>query len=367
MVLRGSAGGAGGSRQVTDRPHPQSGQAACGGLRHDRAVVTLLVRVFGAKHRRNLLLLLLSAIACVLVGGVLFAVTYPGRLPVTTGLYWAITTGTTVGYGDVTPKNAVGRVIASAVMLTTIPLLASVFALATGRAAAEGLRRIMTMSSRMPDGVFRLVVGMSSTVPAILDELGRADIPVVLVADVDPATIEHRVHLVRGDPTQAATIRAARPQDAEQALVTGSSDGDVLVSAVVLRKLAPDLTITALVSSPGVREALSDLGIQQTVSAHELLAGTLAKSLEAPHAGDMMAQLVESNAHKLTEADAGAAAVGKPLSAVRDERSGLVLGLVHDGRFTLGIADDPVVAAGDKLLIAEPDRPSRTRGNGPRA
>ena len=87
--------------------------------------------------------------------------------------------------------------------------------------------------------------------PAILDELVRADVPVVLVADVDPATVEHRVHVIRGDPTQETTIRKARPQDAEQALVTGASDGDVLVSAVLLRKLAPDLEITALVSSPG--------------------------------------------------------------------------------------------------------------------
>jgi hypothetical protein len=33
--------------------------------------------------------------------------------------------------------------------------------------------------------------------------------------------------------------------------------------------------------------------------------------------------------------------------------SGLVLGLVHAGQFTLGIGNDPVIAAGDRLLIAE--------------
>ena len=88
--------------------------------------------------------------------------------------------------------------------------------------------------------------------------------------------------------------------------MTGASDGDVLVSAVLLRKLAPDLTITALVGSAGVRAALGDLGIQQTVSAHELIAGTLAKSLETPHAADMVVQAVQSARHKLTEIDAGA-------------------------------------------------------------
>jgi voltage-gated potassium channel len=321
-------------------------------------VITLLVRVFGQRHARNIAVLLGCAVACVLLGGWLFALSQ--HLPFTSGLYWAITTATTVGYGDVTPKTAVGRLIASLTMLTTIPLLASVFALVTARAAAEGLRRILSMTSREPDGVFRLVVGWSPMVPAILDELVRADVPVVLAADVDPATVERRVHVVRGDPTQASTILAAKAKNAEQALVTGASDGEVLVTAVLLRKQAPDLTITALVSSPGVREALNDLGIQQTLSGQELIAGTLAKSLETPHAADMMVQLVESDRHKLTEIDPGAGAVGKSLSTIRDEQSVLVMGLVHEGKFSLGIGDDPVVASGDRLLIAEPDHRPRS-------
>ena len=320
-------------------------------LRHDDHVIALLVRVFGARHRRHIILLLSAAAGCVLVGGVLFAITQ--HLPVTSGWYWAITTATTVGYGDVTPHNASGRIVASLVMLTTIPLLASVFALVTGAAAAAGVRRVLAMRNRFPDGDYRLVIGMNPTVPAILDELVQAGIPVVLVADVDPAGIRERVHVVRGDPTQPHTIRSARPEGAQQALITGTSDGDVLVSAVLLRKQAPELPAVALVSSPSVREALGDLGIRQTLSGQELIARTLAKSLEAPHAGDMLAQLVDSNSHRLTEVEADAATVGRPLSAIRDERSYLLLGLVHAGVFTLGIGTDPVVAAGDSLLIAE--------------
>jgi hypothetical protein len=67
----------------------------------------------------------------------------------------------------------------------------------------------------------------------------------------------------------------------------------------------------------------------------------------------MVAQLVESGRDILAEIDADPATVGKLLSAVREERSGLVLGLVHAGQFTLGIGNDPVIAAGDRLLIAE--------------
>lgn len=314
-------------------------------------MITLLVRVLGQQHRQYAASLLLTVTACVLSGAWLFALTQ--SLPFTTGLYWAVTTATTVGYGDVTPHNAAGRVIASAVMLTTIPLLAGVFALVTGGAAAAGLRRILNVPTQFPEGTYRLVIGTNATVPALLKELATAGIPLVLAADVERDSIPPDVHLVHGDPTQLATITAAKPAGAQQALITGDNDGDVLVSAVIVRKQAPDLPITALVSSASVREALRELGIQHAVSAEELVAHTLATTLETPHAGDMVAQLVESGRDILAEVDADLASTGKALSAVRDERSGLVLGLVHAGRFTLGLGEDPVIAAGDQLLIAE--------------
>ncbi|HTX27576.1 MAG TPA: ion channel [Streptosporangiaceae bacterium] len=322
-------------------------------------MIAILVRIFSQQHQRSIAALLAGAAACVLAGAGLFALTQD--LPFTTGLYWAVTTATTVGYGDVTPHNGVGRLIASAVMLTTIPMLAAVFALVTGGAAAAGLRRILAMETAAPEGTYRLVVGMHPMVHAILDQLAVAGIPVVLAADVEPGSVRGDVRVVRGDPTQPATIRKAKPEGAQQALITGASDGDVLVSAVILRKHAPDLPITALVSSASVREALEELGIQHVLSSEELIARTLATTLETPHAGEMVAQLVESGRDILAEVDAGPDTIGKTLSAVRDERGGLVLGVVHAGRFRLGIGEDPVIASGDRLLIAGPAADRRHR------
>jgi voltage-gated potassium channel len=315
-------------------------------------VYAFILRMLGQGHRRYIAVLLVCAVGCMLVGAEAFAATQ-GR-PFTTGLYWAITTATTVGYGDVTPDNWAGRLVASLVMLTTIPLLASVFALATGGAVVAGVRRLLAMHSHFPTTNYRLVIGMNPAVPAILEELVAAGVSVVLLADVDQASVPSDVHLVRGDPTDEAAIKAAKVTGAEQALITGKTDGEVLVSAVLTRKQAPNLPIVALVNSPSVREALQDLGVQQVMSSHKLIASTLAKSLEAPHAADMLADLVESDTHRIGEFDVDAVLVGKRLSAVRDEREGLVLGLVQQGKFTLGIDTDPVVRAGDRLLVAEP-------------
>ena len=240
----------------------------------------LLLRLIKVNRRRHVLVLLSALGADVLVGAAAFSATQ--HIAFTTGLYWAITTATTVGYGDVTPHNPSGRFVASAVMLTAIPLLGATFALMTGAAAAAGVRRILQMGSTFPSGSYRLVIGGHPTVPAIIDELAKADDAVVLVADVDPASVRDDVHVVRGVPTDPATLRRARPEGATHALVAGANDGDVLVVAVLVHEQAPNLPISALCNSGPVSEALKAIGVTQTVSVDDLLAHTLAKSLEVP-------------------------------------------------------------------------------------
>lgn len=315
-------------------------------------MLLLLVRVFGRDQRRNIALLLSAAVVAVLGGGAAFAAVTPDT-PFTTGVYWAITTASTVGYGDVTPKNPAGRLVAILVMLTAIPMLAAVFALVTGSAAAAGLRRLLAMEHPFPSGDYRIILGYHSAVPGVLEDLSEADAAVVLVADVEQAKMPGHVHVVRGEPTDPAAITQARPAGAQQALITGATDSDVLVSAVLLRKQAPHLEISALVDSPSVREALQELGVQHVLSADHLIGHTLARSLETPHAGDLLAQIVDSDQHGLAEIDAEEATYGRPLSTVRTERLGLVLALVRDGKVTMGIGDDPVIAAGDRLLVVE--------------
>lgn len=58
-------------------------------------------------------------------GGVLIRLLDHGEYSnVWVGMWWALQTVTTVGYGDVTPKNPSGRIIATFVMLQGIAFLA---------------------------------------------------------------------------------------------------------------------------------------------------------------------------------------------------------------------------------------------------
>lgn len=61
----------------------------------------------------------------VVAGGVLMRLLDHGEYAdIWVGMWWALQTVTTVGYGDVTPKQPVGRIIATFVMLQGIAFLA---------------------------------------------------------------------------------------------------------------------------------------------------------------------------------------------------------------------------------------------------
>jgi voltage-gated potassium channel len=323
--------------------------------------LSFLVRLLRVRPHRHALFFVAGVVGCVLVGGAVFAATQ--HLPISSGWYWALETATTVGYGDVTPHNASGRIVASLVMLTTIPMLAAAFALVTGSAVARGVRRIMQLGARFPEGSYRLVLGMHSAIPVVLEELAHVGDAVVLVADVDPSTVPAHVHLVRADPTSEEAIRSGRPEGAVHILIAAEDDGDVLVSAILVREEAPDVPVTALVSSRRLIRALRDIGVSQVLSPDDLVGHTVAKGLEAPHAGELLTHLVRGGEHRLVEHVVEQGAEPRRLSEVRKARQGLILGVVQRGAaVSLGVAEDPEVGPGDVLLVVEPNGTSRHRG-----
>ena len=317
----------------------------------------IAARFVNTLSRRSVAALLGFALTMLVLGAAAFSLTQ--HMSFGAALYWAITTATTVGYGDIEPKNTVGRVIANVVMLTTIPAVGAVFAIWTSSAVITHIRRLFGMDRALPTQSFTIVYGADSTVGHALDELAATGDPVVLVATEKPADLDDAIFFIAGDPSDEKVIRTSHPENANRALIAAVSDADTLITAVALHTLAPQLEIFALTRSPHVGRALKELGVNHTLSADDLVGHTLAKSLETPQAGDLLLQIVDTDKYKLRESAVPADLASQSLSQIRAARPGmLVLGISRGDTVDLGLSDDPVLEAGDSLIVLEPEAPA---------
>src|ERR1700722_14034483 len=179
-------------------------------------VLTLLQRV----RRHQVYVLLGLAAVAIVGGGVAFAITE--HVGIGTGLYWAVVTATTVGYGDVTPHNSPGRIIAVGEMLTAIPLFAGVFATVTATVTSLRLKTILLgLEHRLlPDQAYVAIYGNHSIVPSVARELLADGLRVLVVADdADQDEFPKGVHIISGDPTSEDVVARSLQGQTLRALV----------------------------------------------------------------------------------------------------------------------------------------------------
>ena len=95
-----------------------------------RNLFGLLETLFNSRRLRTILAALIFFI---FLFGYLFYVSEPDVKNLGDGVWWALVTITTVGYGDITPVTTLGRVVASSLMLLGLGLIATITAIVSAK------------------------------------------------------------------------------------------------------------------------------------------------------------------------------------------------------------------------------------------
>ena len=95
-----------------------------------RKLFGLLETLFNSRRLRTILAALIFFI---FLFGYLFYVSEPDVRNLGDGIWWALVTITTVGYGDITPVTTLGRVVASSLMLLGLGLIATITAIVSAK------------------------------------------------------------------------------------------------------------------------------------------------------------------------------------------------------------------------------------------
>lgn len=217
----------------------------------------------------------------------------------TTYIYFAATTASTVGYGDMSPQTQAGRLIAA---FWFFPGSLLIFSAALGRLAGGMVERIR----RMADGHgsyenlhgATVIVGYNRDhTPVMIDNLiaGQdGDENIVLLTKSTDAEFPDGIKLVKSDRLDALqSLRRASIANAEKVMVYASSDAETFNTCIAIRELNETLHIAAFFEDRDTaRRAAKLAGLEAIVSnASE----ALVRAAQDPGAGQVLMALSAAN------------------------------------------------------------------------
>jgi voltage-gated potassium channel len=197
---------------------------------------------------------------------------FSGMDSLTDAFYFALVTGSTVGYGDITPQTDVARLFGMSALLVTV----SSFAVALGVLLTPAIEaRLTNALGRMTETQLDLledhvlVLGYGDLTEPILEELGlkSADF-LVVTPDADTARrlSERDIDVLTADPSDEETLRRASVEDARAVVVATVNDAEDALAILTARQLNPEVRIVAAANQTENVRKLKRAGANTVIS-----------------------------------------------------------------------------------------------------
>jgi voltage-gated potassium channel len=204
--------------------------------------------------------------------------------------YMALTTLTTVGYGELIPLTREARMFNSLLIvsgvtatLVSIGLLADIV-VKMELADHFGARRRRRMLDRLSDHY--IVCGAGRVGRVVAEELLRNNAPVALIdSDAQRAAwaLKRNIPTIVGDATHDDTLREARIDRARGLVAALASDADNIYVTLSARSLNPNVIISARSSFEQAEDKLRTAGATTVLTPYPFVGHRLAQSMLRPH------------------------------------------------------------------------------------
>jgi len=265
------------------------------------------------------------------------------------GVWWAVVTVTTVGYGDMYPVTTMGRVVGLTLIIAGFTslsvftgLIASMF-VEDRLKGAKGLKQVKTHNHVV-------ICGWNKTADVILKamvEKEMTDIEIVLVTNQTPEFYEGiesrfpnlRIKFVRGEPTSEEILRRASVNSASQVIILAdqgldhqNADDRTIIIANAIHYHAPKAQITVQLINGENRNLLLRIGIDNIIVSDEVGGYILANNIMDKSSLSIFNQLARDPRSYLSDVPIDEQFIGKTFGELYEylsrEKGQMVIGLM---------------------------------------
>ncbi|MEE2789789.1 MAG: ion transporter [Myxococcota bacterium] len=301
------------------------------------------------------------------------------------GLWWALVTLTTVGFGDIAPVSGLGRIVGGLMMVSGMITL-GLFAGIVGHTLPRAIFGIREEQIRMSGYLNHLVIcgyesGSNLFIKAFIKEVDLETTTVVVFGPGErPGDLPPDFVWVCGDPTKESELEKLRLEYAAGVVLIGSrtlspqqADAATILSAFTIRaylnhhqpnheRLKPVFMVAEVLDAENI-DHLRTAGADEVVETTRIGFELLAHSITVPGTARLMSDLASVGAHSVYVGQcpiqsAGPLTFGHLRETIRAEHTALVIGYrdQETGEDTINPENDAHLPKDAALIYLAPSK-----------
>ncbi len=324
-------------------------------------------------RRENLVILFLFIFVIVLMSSSAITFFEP-EVSFVSGIWWSIVTLTTVGYGDISPSTAGGRVVAAMIMFLGIGLLGMLSANLATIMISNRIRENKGMGTTDLEKHV-ILCEWNHRSRSVLREM-RANskterTPVVLIADIGEKPIDDPLLVFVSGQANEETLEKANLHKAATVVVLGddsleptSRDAKVVLTTLTIESINPQVYTVVEVVNIENRQHCLRANADEIIVGSELSSHLLATAAMSHGMSTIVSELISARyGNDLFSVPSPQKFFGKPFLEVmltmKKEYQATVLGIQKGKGGELVANPDPeyIITADDQLVLMSRERP----------
>ncbi|MDT8858591.1 NAD-binding protein [Alkalihalobacillus sp. MEB130] len=317
-------------------------------------------------HVPLVLKLLFAVVFSGLIAGGIVHLLEPNKFPTWfEGIWWALVTVSTVGYGDFVPESTITRVVAILLIFAGVgfmTLLVTSFAgaaISINQSTKEG-----TISFIGENHI--IIIGWNERSKQSIENIQRRQ-PQIRIVLIDeslpelPKTLKH-IHFVKGNSSEDAVLKQANIALARSVLITAkhqgsefTADARSILTILAVKGLNPDIYTTVEVLTKEQLENAKRAGADQCVESTTLTGAVLTSTLLHQQTSSIVQRLLEYSekgligVHPIDEELVGKSFLETYTTSYQNGKH--LIGLVRSGEMVLHPPSTLLFQPSDELIM----------------